>query len=138
MESGQISTSCVVSISFFCLLVFSPIMIFAQDSIPATVNSQKTDSISQWSFYAEGDYYIFPADQNIFMVTATADKDMLHLEARYNYEDRYTASVFRRFEFFFRESVEIIADTHGRIGVWTVERGSARSGNSAQLQNFQF
>jgi hypothetical protein len=96
--------------SFIVLLVtvFSPIMIFAQDSIQANVNSQKTDSISKWSFYAEGDYYIFPADQNIFMVTTTADKNMLHLEARYNYEDRNTASVFAGMNFSFGNQLKFL------------------------------
>lgn len=35
------------------------------------------------------------------MVTTTADKNMLHLEARYNYEDRNTASLFAGLNFSF-------------------------------------
>ena len=96
-------SSCIVLL----VTVFSPIMIFAQDSVQAAVNPPKTDSLSQWSFSAEGDYYIFPSDQNIFMLITTADKDMLHLEARYNYEDRYTASVFAGLNFSFGNQVKL-------------------------------
>jgi hypothetical protein len=41
-----------------------------------------------------GYYYAFPADDDLVMAVARADRGALHLEARYNYEDRRTASVF--------------------------------------------
>jgi hypothetical protein len=41
------------------------------------------------------------------MVTATADKNMLHLEARYNYEDRNTASVFAGLNFSFENQLKL-------------------------------
>ena len=83
-------------------------MIFAQDSIQAAANAQKTDSLSKWSFSAEGDYYIFPSDQNIFMVITTADRNRLHLEARYNYEDRNTASVFGGLNLTFGNQLQLV------------------------------
>lgn len=93
---------------FLLLTVFSPFLIFAQDSTSVPVNSPKTDSVSKWSFYAEGDYYLFPSDQNIFMLVTTADKNMLHLEARYNYEDRNTASVFAGLNFSFGNQLKFL------------------------------
>ncbi len=41
------------------------------------------------------------------MVITTADKNMLHLEARYNYEDRNTASVFAGMNFSFGNQLKL-------------------------------
>lgn len=51
-----------------------------------------TDSI--WSFSVSGYYYFIPEDQNTITLIGYADYKKLHLEARYNYEDRETGSVF--------------------------------------------
>jgi hypothetical protein len=76
---------------FIAALVFSPASTHAQYG---KTDSLKTDSASAWSFYAEADNYLFPYEADILMLVASADHNLLHLEARYNYEDRNTASVF--------------------------------------------
>ncbi len=107
MESVKIRM--VMRIMFIALFVagFAPNMTFAQDSNAVSMNAIKADSIPKWSFYAEADYYIFPADQNILMLVATADRDILHLEARYNYEDRNTASLFGGLNFSFGNQLKL-------------------------------
>jgi len=50
-------------------------------------------------FSVAGYYYAFPADDDLVMAVARADRGTLHLEARYNYEDRRTASVFAGWNF---------------------------------------
>jgi hypothetical protein len=56
---------------------------------------QPVDSLEKrWSYSASGYYYFVPDDKNTITIIGTADHRKLHLEARYNYEDRNTGSVF--------------------------------------------
>jgi hypothetical protein len=45
-----------------------------------------------WAFSVSGNAYLFPGDDDLVMGVATADRKSLHLETRYNYEDRNTWS----------------------------------------------
>jgi hypothetical protein len=47
-----------------------------------------------WSFAVSAATYIVPSDQEYAQPTLTADRDRLHLEARYNYESLKTGSVW--------------------------------------------
>jgi hypothetical protein len=47
-----------------------------------------------WSFSASAYTYVVPDDREYVQPTVTADRDRLHLEARYNYEALDTASVW--------------------------------------------
>ncbi|HET7440171.1 MAG TPA: hypothetical protein VFJ47_02630 [Terriglobales bacterium] len=47
-----------------------------------------------WSFAVAGYGYIIPEDQSYFSPTFRADRKWAHLEARYNYEDRKTGSLW--------------------------------------------
>ena len=47
-----------------------------------------------WEFSVAGYYYVLPDDDDVPIAVARADRGALHLEARYNYEDRKTMSVF--------------------------------------------
>jgi len=47
-----------------------------------------------WSFSAAGATYILPNDQEYVQPTFSADHDRIHLEARYNYENLETGSVW--------------------------------------------
>ena len=52
-----------------------------------------------WSFYASGFAYFVPEDRDYLAPICTADRDRLHLEARYNYEDLETAALFLGWNF---------------------------------------
>ena len=54
-----------------------------------------------WSFALYLDGYMQPRVQSYLAPTVFADRGPLHLEARYNYEDRYTGSVFAGWSFAF-------------------------------------
>ena len=47
-----------------------------------------------WSFLASAYTYIVPDDANYVQPTFTADRNRLHVEARYNYEERKTGSLW--------------------------------------------
>ncbi len=57
-------------------------------------------SADEWSFALSGFVFDPPEDSSYFSPIFYADRGALHLEARYNYEDRETGSVFigRTFE----------------------------------------
>lgn len=65
---------------FFCLVVLA-------GGFPASAQSDS----SQWNFSTDVNFYLIPDDFFVLPVFR-ADKDKLHLEARYNYEDRETFS----------------------------------------------
>ena len=68
------------------LLLFSGYSLVAQQV--------QDSSKSSWSFSASGYYYLIPGDKNSGTFIGTADYKKLHLEGRYNYEDRNTGSAF--------------------------------------------
>lgn len=54
-----------------------------------------------WSYSASSYIYVVPDDQNYASAIFTADKDWLHLEGRYNYEDLRTGSTWIGYNFSF-------------------------------------
>lgn len=59
-----------------------------------------SDSVpAQWSFEADAFYYLMPDEVNTTTLIGTADHKALHLEARYNYEDKNTFSFFGGYNF---------------------------------------
>ncbi len=60
-----------------------------------------------WEFSASGLYYAFPYDDDDIELKASADHEDLHFEARYNYEDSRTASVFAGYTFSIGESATV-------------------------------
>jgi len=60
--------------------------------VPAQEAEDTTDNT--WSFAAAGYGYITPDDQSYFSPTFRADRNWVHLEARYNYEDQETGSIW--------------------------------------------
>jgi hypothetical protein len=81
--------------------------------LPYAVFSSPADSLgtpaipAPMEFSVAGYYYAFPADDDLAMAVARANLGTLHLEARYNYEDRRTASVFAGWNFAAGESFTV-------------------------------
>lgn len=76
------------------LVAFVSLKLFAQEN--------QTDSTrSHWNFSAWAEMFIIPGEEDFFNPTFYARTEKLHLEGRYNYEDRNTASIWagRRFKF---------------------------------------
>ena len=67
----------------------------SSDSLQATVDTIP----SPWSFAAAVYHYILPGETNTTTLLGYADYKVLHLEARYNYEDLKTGSVFGGYTF---------------------------------------
>lgn len=66
---------------------------------PQEIQSTEEAADHHWSYDASSYIYIVPDDQNYASGTFMADKDWLHLEARYNYEDLETGSFWIGYNF---------------------------------------
>ena len=90
--------------SFFILIL----LLLSRYSLLA--QQQVQDSLkSNWSFSLSGYYYILPGDKNTGTLIGTADYKKLHVEARYNYEDRNTGSSFAGWRFETGKKVQLEA-----------------------------
>ena len=76
--------------------------VLAQTSEPA----QQSDT-KNWEFSLSVLTYIVPDDREYVQPTVMADHDWLHLEARYNYEDIDTGSVWIGYNFSFGEEITL-------------------------------
>jgi len=79
------------------LLFFFSLELRAQDPSP-----------SKWKFSAWAEMFILPGEQDYFNPTFYARTEKLHFEARYNYEDVNTASLWVGRRFLLGESVKFI------------------------------
>jgi len=74
----------------------------ATDKATATNSAASTielETENSWSFSASVYTYIVPDDRDYAQPTITLDRDWLHLEARYNYEDSETGSLWVGYNF---------------------------------------
>ena len=75
--------------------------------------AEEADSDS-WEFSVAGYGYIIPDDQSYFSPTFRADHKWTHLEARYNYEDKETGSVWIGYNLSFGE--KLVLDVTPMVG----------------------
>jgi hypothetical protein len=68
----------------------------------------KDPGVPKWKFSAWAEVFILPGEQDFFNPTFYARTEKLHLEARYNYEDRNTVSLWAGRRFHFGESVKFV------------------------------
>jgi len=59
----------------------------------------------RWSFALAAFGYLVPDDQSYFSPNFRADRNWLHLEARYNYEDQRTGSLWAGYNFTFGDKL---------------------------------
>jgi hypothetical protein len=97
------------------LVALWPATLLAQGTGPAVPvePAEETDSNS-WSFTAAGYGYIVPDDESYFSPTFRADHGWAHLEARYNYEDRKTGSLWLGYNLSFGE--KLVVDVTPMVG----------------------
>lgn len=85
-------------------LLFIGILTLYACSISQAQNASAEDDL-QWDFSADANFYFIPDDFFVLPVFK-ADKNKLHLEARYNYEDRETFSGWVGYNFMGGKKVE--------------------------------
>lgn len=60
-----------------------------------------------WEFDVSGALYLLPDEEDFLQLTFRADRGILHLETRYNYEDRESVSFFAGANFEFGDKVKL-------------------------------
>lgn len=98
------------NIGLLALLVMAAAQIHAQGTgavVPLAQTEESNDHT--WTFAAAGYGYIIPNDQSYFSPTFRADRKWTHLEARYNYEDRKTGSLWLGYNMSFGEKLVLEA-----------------------------
>ena len=70
-------------------------------------DSGTASSTPAWSLRASATVYMPPDEENYVQPTVAADRGALHLEGRYNYEDRNSVSGFAGWNFEFGETVTV-------------------------------
>ena len=78
---------------------FSIIVIISLPGSAISQTESENKPASNWNYTASAYYYFVPEDKNSVSFTAYADYKKLHLECRYNYEDRNTGSAFAGYTF---------------------------------------
>jgi len=86
----------------FLFIAFSPLRLIAQEAESDSATSK------QWNFSAWAEMFIIPHDEDSFNPTFYARHKTLHLEARYNYEDKNTASLWAGYRFKFGKGVKFV------------------------------
>lgn len=74
------------------LLLAAPLFSQAQTSVPD--NGSPSSGQKQWSFDFTTTGYVVPHDRSYVSPTFSADRQSWHAEARYNYEDKETGSLW--------------------------------------------
>ena len=69
-------------------LAFGSVLLVSLLFVPTPAHAQS------WSFRLSGNMYFLPDEENYLQPTFTADRDALHLESRYRYEDLGSTSFF--------------------------------------------
>jgi hypothetical protein len=88
-----------------CLAIAIALMdaaVFAQTATnapPAAVTNTPTEDEPAWEFSASAYAYFVPDEGDFVQPSFTADRDWLHLEARYNYEALDTGSAWLGYNF---------------------------------------
>ena len=77
----------------------------AQEAAPA--EPPEAAGEPSWEFGASGALYVLPDEEDFVQPTFKADRGILHLETRYNYEDRESASFFAGANFEFGDKVKL-------------------------------
>ena len=86
-------------ISVLAVVTLLASQVFAQEPPNKASAAPPETAGRQWSFSFTADGYVVPQDQSYISPTFTADHQWLHLEARYNYEDLETGSLWVGYNF---------------------------------------
>jgi hypothetical protein len=79
----------------------------AQVAAPADTPAPGAAHEKDWSFSAAATGYVIPHSRSYVSPTFTADRGWLHLEARYNYENLETGSLWTGYNFTLSDKLEL-------------------------------
>ena len=102
-------------LALLAVLVLLTVRVRAQGTGPAVPPQPHEEADSDtWSFAFAGYGYIVPDDRSYFSPTFRADRKWAHVEARYDYEDRQTGSLWLGYNLTFGE--KLVLDVTPMVG----------------------
>jgi len=87
------------------ILLLAADVAIAQTTAPAATTEEAAEK--KWTFSLSAYTYIVPDDREYVQPTVKADRDWLHLEVRYNYEDQDTTSAWIGYNFSFGDELTL-------------------------------
>lgn len=93
-----------LQIRILCLMLVTSSVLAAQQNRAEPANASST--AAPWTFSLTVDGYLIPHEQGYANPVLTADHKSLHLEARYNYENLRTGSLWLGYNFSAGKNVE--------------------------------
>jgi hypothetical protein len=85
--------------AMFAVIILVASQVAAQTTSGGEPAESKTAAANPWSFSVLTSGYLVPNDQSYASPVFTADREWLHLEARYNYEYQKTGSLWAGYNF---------------------------------------
>jgi hypothetical protein len=89
------------------LPAFARCVLAAAATLAASAQEAAAEPPAAWTGSAAVSWYALPDEDDFLLPVLIAEHDRLHLEARYNYEDRDTASLFAGWAFSTGTTVEL-------------------------------
>jgi hypothetical protein len=92
-----------------CFILLIPLLVVTPALAQTTTTTEPTERAEEkkWAFSLSAYTYIVPDDNEYVQPTIKADYDWLHLEARYNYENQDTGSVWVGYNFSFGDELTL-------------------------------
>ena len=105
--SSRVSAVRPFSIALCLACLLAPRLVAAQQPPPAPPSVEPEADSPRWSTAAELALYVIPDEENYLWPSLAADRGWLHLQARYNYEAKNTASIWAGVNFEVGERVTL-------------------------------
>lgn len=104
----------MLPVALALLLILVPHATAQTASRPSTETQSSAPVRDKWSLHLNVSGYLVPHDRSYASPVFSADRDTIHLAARYNYEDKETGSVWFGYNFNRRDT--ILLDVTPMIG----------------------
>src|SRR5687767_3791241 len=89
----------IMALTFMRVIAVFMLTLALAGGTAAAQTSAESSEPNKWSLDASAYTYIVPDSENYVQPTVAADRDWLHVEARFNYEDRNTGSAWLGYNF---------------------------------------
>jgi hypothetical protein len=87
------------NIVFIAALLFNAMQVTGQQAPDDALRESADTPAAPWSGSAAAYYYMLPEEKNTTTLFLYVDYNSIHMEARYNYEDEQTVSLFGGYRF---------------------------------------
>ena len=99
LDAGKVGVRHRLHCLAVATLFILPLLAFADQQGEGIPSQHSTIDAPAWAYSMTGMYFVQPDESNYPLGIATADREQLHLEERYNYEALNTGALFAGWTF---------------------------------------